>query len=71
MNPAGSPDMPLRISQPEAFIVGRASLADGGCLTFDILDAVRDTVYDDSAVELLDEERVNAAGDVASYVLKI
>jgi hypothetical protein len=66
-----STNMPLQISVPEAFIVGHASLADGGRWIFGLFDAVRDAVHDDSSVEILDEECLNAAGDIASYALKI
>jgi len=59
------------ISKPGAYIIGRASLADGRYLSLDVMRAALDAVEDESTIELLDLESANPAGDLASFIVKI
>jgi hypothetical protein len=63
--------MTQRISKPEAYIIGRALLPDGRHLSLDVMRTALDAVEDKSAIELLDLESANPAGDLASFVVKI
>jgi hypothetical protein len=63
--------MTQRISKPEAYIIGRALLPDGRHLSLDVMRTALDAVEDKSAIELLDLESANNAGDLASFIVKI
>lgn len=63
--------MSQRIAPPEAYIVARASLSDGGHWISDVLKVVHDTFGAGETVEIIDLEQVNTNGDMATLALKI
>ena len=60
-----------QVRLPEAYVVARASKADGGLWVGALLRICARMVGDASSIEIIDEEQENGAGDMAGAVLKL
>lgn len=67
--PLGS--LPRRIQLPEIYVVARAAIQDSGYWVAEVLRACLGVVQDQHSLQMVDEVRVNASGDVAELALKI
>ncbi len=63
--------MRQRIQSPEAYLVSRASVSDGGRWARELLCACLRAVSNPDSVSVVDEEQVSDAGDLAGAVFKI
>ncbi len=60
-----------QVRLPEAYVIARASKADGGLWVGALLSICARRVGDASSIEIIDEEQENGAGDMAGAVLKL
>jgi hypothetical protein len=63
--------MPHRIPLPDAYVVARTSIADGGLWTGNLLRVTLNAVNNSAAVDIIDQEQTTATGDLKAIVLKI
>lgn len=63
--------IPRRIQLPEAYVVSRASVADGGRWMGELLRACLRALSNPDSIDVVDEEQVSDAGDLAGAVFKI